>query len=108
MTAEQVSRAAILKQSNGWTCRELEFQIVDSQMTKSFLKLDFDESYTSSCLRLNIKRIRAETWEKISCAIVQDAKNLGFESGKVIRIDSIPIESNIYRPTDSSFLFDCI
>ncbi len=108
MTAEQVLRAAILKQANGWTYRELEFQIVDSQMTKYFLKLDFDESYRTSCLQANIKKIRAETWEKISCAIVQDAKYLGFESGKLVRIDSTPIESNIHRPTDSSLLFDCI
>lgn len=108
MTAEQVLRAAILKQSNGWTYRELEFQIVDSQMTKSFLKLDFDESYRTSCLQANIKRIRSATWEKISCAIVQDAKSLGFESGKLIRMDSTPIEANIHRPTDSSLLFDCI
>lgn len=108
MTAEQVLRAAILKQSNGWTYRELEFQIVDSQITKSFLKLDFDESYGSSCLQANVKRIRAETWERISCAIVQDAKRLGFESGKLVRMDSTPIESNIHPPTDSSLLFDCI
>lgn len=108
MTAEQVLRSAVLKQSNGWTYRELEFQIVDSQMTKSFLKLDFDETYGSSCLQSNIKRIRAETWEKISRAIVQDAKNLGFETGKLVRMDSTPIESNIHRPTDSSLLYDCI
>lgn len=108
MTAEQVLRAAILKQSNCWTYRELEIQIIDSQMTKAFLKLDFDESYRTSSLQANIKRIRAETWEKISVVIVQDAKSLGIENGKVVRMDSTPIESNIHRPTDSSLLFDCI
>lgn len=108
MTAEQVLRAAILKQSNCWTYRELEFQIFDSQMTKAFLKLDFDESYRTSSLQANIKRIRAETWEQISRAIVVDAKTLGLETGKVVRMDSTPIEANVHRPTDSSLLFDCI
>ena len=73
MTAAQVLRAAILKYPNCWPYRELELRISDSQMTKAFVKLDFDESYRTSSLQANIKRIRAETWEQISLTIVVDA-----------------------------------
>jgi len=108
MTAEQVLRAAILKQSNCWTYRELEIQCVDSLMTRAFMKLDFDESYSFSCLQENIKRIKATTWEKISHALIVHAKDAGIENGKVIRVDATPIESNIHSPSDSSLLYDCI
>jgi transposase, IS5 family len=108
MTAEQVLRAAILKQSNCWTYRELEVQLVDSMMVRSFLKLDFDEDYSDSTLQANIKRIAPTTWEKISRSLVLYAKDVGLEAGRVIRIDATAIESDVHEPTDSSLLFDCI
>jgi len=108
MTAEQVLRAAILKQANCWTYRELEVQCVDSLMTRCFLKLDFEECYSSSALQANIKRIGPMTWEKISRALVIQAMDSEIENGKVIRIDATPIECNVHRPTDSALLFDCI
>jgi transposase, IS5 family len=108
MTAEQVLRAAILKQANCWTYRELEVQLADSMMTRSFLKLDFDEHYSDSTLQANIKRIAPTTWEKISHSLVLYAKDVGLEGGRVIRIDATAIESNVHEPTDSSLLYDCI
>lgn len=108
MTAEQVLRAAILKQANCWTYRELEVQLVDSVMTRSFLQLDFDEYYSDSTLQANIKRIAPTTWEKISHSLVLYAKEIGLETGRVIRIDATAIESNVHEPTDSSLLYDCI
>jgi len=108
MTAELVLRAAILKQANCWTYKELEVQCVDSLMTRGFLKLDFDESHSSSSLQANIKLIAPTTWENISKAIVIQAKETEIENGKVVRIDATPIECNVHKPTDSSLLFDCI
>jgi IS5 family transposase len=108
MTAEQVLRAAILKQANCWSYRELEVQLADSMMTRSFLKLDFDEHYSDSTLQANIKRIAPMTWEKISRSLVLYAKEVGLEAGRVIRIDATAIESNVHEPTDSSLLYDCI
>lgn len=108
MTAEQALRAGILKQANGWTYRELEIQCFDSTMTRIFLKLDFDQGFSSSCLQANVKRIAPVTWEKISKALVLNAKENEVENGKVVRIDATPIECNIHKPTDSSLLFDCI
>ncbi|MBP9709366.1 MAG: ISNCY family transposase [Oligoflexales bacterium] len=107
MSAEQVLRAAILKQQNQWTYNFLELQCVDSEMTKSFLKLGFGESYSDSCLQENISRIRGETWAKINDAIVHYASQEGLENGRTIRLDATVIESNIHSPSDSTLLLDC-
>ena len=60
MTSDQVLRAAILKQMNDWAPRFLELQCVDSEMTRAFLRLDFDESYSDSTLQDNISKARLQ------------------------------------------------
>lgn len=107
MTAEQVLRAAIIKQQNDWTFEFLAVQSADSQMTRSFLKLNYDENYSKSCLQKNISRIRASTWLKINNHIIKEARHLGIENGRTVCVDSTVVESNIHHPTDSTLLFDC-
>ena len=107
MTADQVLRAAILKQQNKWSYEFLELQLVDSMMTQSFIRLDFDESYSKSTLQENISKIRGETWIKINEAIVKFADREGIENGRTVRMDATVVDSNIHSPTDSLLLFDC-
>ena len=108
MTAEQVLRAAIIKQQNGWSYNFLELQCVDSEMTRAFLRLDFDESYSGSCLQENISKIKPITWEKVTHSLVQYAHREGMENGRMVRCDSTVVEANIHHPTDSKLLYDCI
>ena len=108
MTAEQVLRAAILMRQNQWTYEELELQCVDSEMTRAFVRLEFEESYSKSCLHANISRLRASTWRKICDRIIQYAAETGVEKGRTVRIDATVIESNIHHPSDSKLLYDCI
>ena len=108
MSAEQVLRAGILKQQNSWSYEYLALQTLDSGMTKSFVRLDFGESYSASTLQENIAKIRASTWQNISNALVLDAKELGIENGRTVRMDATVIESNIHNPSDSSLLYDCL
>lgn len=108
MTAEQVLRAAFLRQQNDWTYQFLELQCLDSEMTRSFLKLNFEESYSDSCLQHNISKIKGETWAKINDALVQYALDQNLENGRKIRMDATVIESNIHSPSDSSLLYDCL
>lgn len=107
MTAEQVLRAAILKQQNGWSYEFLELQCIDSDMTKSFLRLALDESYKKSTLQENISKIKAQTWIEINIGIIQYAENNDIEKGRTIRVDATVVPANIHAPTDSSLLFDC-
>ena len=107
MSAEQVLRAAILKQQNGWSYEFFEWQCVDSTATRAFLRFDSEEKYSKSALQENISKIRGETWIRINESLVRYARDKGLESGRTIRVDATAIESNIHAPTDSSLLFDC-
>ena len=108
MTAEQVLRSAIIKQMNEWTYRELAIQCADSEMTRAFVGLDYDETYSHSCLQANIRRISPETWTRINEVIIRYAADKKIESGQTVRMDATVVESNIHYPTDSRLLLDCL
>jgi IS5 family transposase len=108
MTSEQVLRAGLIKQMNDWSYEFLEIQCIDSEMTRAFIKLGFDESYSDSCLQSNISRVRGATWQNISDGLVRYGAVMGLEKGRVIRMDSTVIESNIHEPSDSSLMYDMI
>jgi IS5 family transposase len=56
----------------------------------------------------NIKKISPEGWEEIHKVIIKNAKELGVEKGKSVRMDSTGVESNIHYPTDGELLWDCV
>ena len=87
MSAEQVLRAAVIKDIHKLSFEKLAFNLTDSNCTKFFLKLDLEENYSRSTLQSSISKIKEDTWEKISRAIVLDAKEQGFEDCKTVRID---------------------
>lgn len=67
MTAEQVLRAAVLKQINTFTYEELSFHLADSRTYRAFCGLGtMDEAPRRSTLQRNIKRITEPTWEAIN------------------------------------------
>jgi len=108
ISAEQVLRAAILKNVHRLSYRQLAFNIVDSYSSRAFLGMDFDESYSSSALQYAISKISEKTWEEISKVLVWDAKEQGIEDCRRARVDSTVTDTNIHHPTDSSLLNDCI
>jgi len=108
MTSEQVLRAGLIKQMNDWSYEFLEIQCVDSEMTRAFIKLGFGEAYSDSCLQSNISKVRGETWQKISNGLIRYAAEAGVEKGRMIRMDSTVIETNIHEPSDSSLMYDMI
>lgn len=109
MSAEQVFRALILKQMNGYSYRELHFHLADSQTYQTFCRLGFAQKVPSkSALCSNIKRLRAETLEKINCLLVKIARDRGIEAGSKVRVDCTVTETNIHPPADSQQLWDCI
>lgn len=109
MTAEQVMRALIIKQMNGFSYEELEFHLADSSSFRAFCRLgEFDKSYSRSTLQENIKKITPVTLEQLNRAMVGYAQRQGLETGAKVRVDSTSVESNIHEPTDSSLLFDVV
>jgi IS5 family transposase len=108
MTAEQVLRAAVLKQYRELTYEELAFHLEDSDAFRSFSRLEMGQYPSKSVLQENIKAIREETWEAIHNEILGYAKEKKTEKGRTVRVDSTAVETNIHHPTDSTLLSDGI
>ncbi len=109
MTAEQVLRAFVVKQMNGYSYEELAFHLADSSTYRSFCRFGIAEKPpTKSRLQKNIKRVCADTWAAINRKLVLHAAVNRVEAGRKVRIDCTVVESNIHAPTDSSLLWDCV
>jgi len=107
MTAEQVVRAALVKQMFGFSYEELAFYLSDSIALRGFCRISpATESPKKSTLQGNIASIRAETWEAINKALVLYARERKVEDGRWMRTDTTVVESNIHHPLDSSLLYD--
>ena len=108
MTGEQVIRVALLKQMHGLSYRELAFHLEDSAAFQAFARLPFGRRVRWTTLQMNVKRLRAETWEAINRVILQFACTRRIESGQKVRVDTTTVETNIHEPSDSSLLWDCV
>ena len=78
MTAEQVVRAAIVKQMFGLSYEELPFRIGDSLQLRAFCRFSpADQSPKKSALQANVERgaIRPESWESLNKTLVKDARD---------------------------------
>ncbi len=109
MTADQVVRAAIVKQMLNFTYKELAFHIVDSNSLRRFMRIGIaDKGFKKSVLNKNVKALSPQTWEAINGQLVQYAAEEKIEKGREVRIDCTVVESNIHEPTDSSLLWDSV
>jgi IS5 family transposase len=106
MSAEQVVKAAIIKQMEEYSYEELAFHLADSKSYRNFCLFKFGETYAKSTLNANIKAITADTWEAINRALIGYAETEDMEHGRKARIDCTVVETNIHTPTDSELLWD--
>jgi IS5 family transposase len=85
MTADQVLRALVVKQMNGFSYEQLAFHLADSSSYRAFCRLGIDQTPPKkSTLQSNIKRIRALTWERINQELVRYAAAVRVETGRTI------------------------
>ena len=109
MSAEQVLRAAIIKQMEEYSYEELAFHLLDSACYRRFCRIGIaHKGFQKSALCNNIKAITPETWEAINRILVAYGQDKGIEKGKQVRIDCTVVASNIHEPKDSSLLWDCV
>lgn len=107
MSAEQVLRAALIKQMFSFSYSELSFHLGDSNQLRGFCRLSPSaRTPMRSALQSNIGSLRAETWEAANKAIVLHARACKVESGRWMRTDTTVVESNIHPPLDSALLWD--
>jgi IS5 family transposase len=109
MSAEQVLRAAIIKQREGFSYEELAFHLLDSVCYRNFCRIGIaDKGFQKSTLGNNIKAISDKTWEAINRILVAYGQDKGIEKGRQSRIDCTVVDSNIHEPKDSILLWDCV
>jgi len=109
MTAEQVVRVLVLKQMNGFSYQELSFQLASNHCYQQFCRFGaFASPPKRSTLQQNLKRLRAETLEKVNLAVIAQARSDGIERGDKARFDCTGVETNIHAPTDSTLLWDTV
>jgi IS5 family transposase len=109
MTADQVVRAAIVKQMFSFTYKELAFHIIDSNSIRRFMRIGIaDKGFKKSVLNKNVKALSPQTWEAINAQVVQYADDEKIEKGREVRIDCTVVETNIHEPTDSNLLWDSV
>jgi IS5 family transposase len=109
MSAEQVLRAAIIKQMEGYSYEELAFHLLDSVCYRGFCRIGIaDKGFQKSALCNNIKAISSETWEAINRILVAYGQDKNIEKGKEARTDCTVVSSNIHNPSDSSLLWDSV
>ena len=66
LSAEQVLRAAILKNWHQLSYAKLAFHLSDSQSFRRFARLPLHWTPSASCLQENVSRIQASTWQQIN------------------------------------------
>ena len=106
MTAEQVLRCALIKQTHQFSYQKLAFHLADSQSFRIFCRLPYGFTPSKSTLQENISRIEASTWQ--DRVLVRWADEKGLEKGRKLRVDATGVESNIRYPLDSQLLYDSI
>lgn len=109
MSAEQVLRVLVLKQMHGFSYDQLVFHLGDSTTFRAFCQLGIaDPPPKKSTLKRNLKRVQAETLEKVHWMVLEVARESGVEKGRKVRFDCTVTETNIHEPSDSSLLWDCV
>jgi len=108
MTAEQVLRCALIKQTHQFSYQKLAFHLADSQSFRIFCRLPYGFTPSKSTLQENISRIEASTWQALNRVLVRWADEKGLEKGRKIRVDATGVQSNIRYPLDSQLLYDSI
>ena len=109
MSAEQVLRAAIVKQTEGFSYEDLAFHILDSRCYRHFCRIGFaHEGFKKSALCAAIKSISPGTWKAINDILMACAEDRKIEKGQQSRVDCTVVSSDIHEPSDSTLLWDSV
>ena len=106
LPCEVVLRCGILKQLWQSDYRDLEFALLDSASARHFARVDPLRPPRKSALQKTVGAVRAEVWERINRALLEEARGGRVEAGRKARIDGTVTETHIRRPADNQLLRD--
>lgn len=107
-TVEQIVRAAIYKEYNSMTYRDLEYAQSDSRICETFVGFDKQRPFSFQVWQKYISKIKIDSLQQFLVALNQVAIKEGFENLEAIRTDSTVVNANIHYPTNNALLWDCV
>ena len=105
-TSENLLRAVIVMEREGWDYREATVRIAESNMLQNFCRLRRKQTLNFTLLNREFGAIRPETLERMNHVLALGAVTNGAVSIDHVRTDTTVTECNIHWPTDSSLLRD--
>jgi IS5 family transposase len=105
-TTENLFRAIVVMQSEGFDYREASVRIAESETLQNFCRLLKKPTIDFTLLNKAFGALQPETWERMNHylalgAVAEEAISTGH-----VRTDTTVTECNIHWPTDSSLLWD--
>ena len=99
----------LLMQEVRFSYDTLRFHLMDSRCYRAFCGFGIADAIPSAkTIQRDIKRIGADTLEKINRIFIGVAEEKGIENGRKVRVDCTVSETNVHHPTDSSLLWDSV
>jgi IS5 family transposase len=109
MSAEQVFRATIAKQTEGFSYEDLAFHTLDSRCYRHFCRIGFtQDGFKKSALCAASKAISLQAWKAINDRLMAYAEYGEMEKVQQSRVDCTVVSSNIHAPSDSTLLWDSV
>jgi IS5 family transposase len=105
-TSENLFRAVIVMQREGFDYRQASIRISESETLQRFCRLLKKPTMDFTLLNKAFGAIQPETWERINHVLALDAVAEEAISLDHVRTDTTVTECNIHWPTDSSLLWD--
>ena len=124
LTAAQVLRALVLMRVKDWDYRELRERIADGITLRAFTNFYCEEVPKHDAFNRSFNRLTPATLKAINELVVEAAVKLGVEDGtkrvrygglrtwrlicRVLRVDTMVVETDIHHPTDNTLLWDVV
>jgi len=105
-TSENLFRAILVIQREGFDYRQASIRIADSETLQRFCRLWKKPTIDFTLLNKAFAALRPETWEMMNHILALGAVAEGTVSLEHVRTDTTVTECNIHWPTDSSLLWD--